>query len=397
MRKPLISVTMTTYNHEKYIAESIHSILDQTLQDFELVIVNDGSTDNTEQIIKSFHDPRIKYIYQENQGPSACANTALRNSQGKYIALMSGDDVSYPTRLEVQYNEYIKGKPRLLFSHCNLIDDDSKLLEGEHFASSFFNHPNRSREEILRYFFFYGNYLNAVTCFTEKNIFDELGWYDIRLLQLQDFDMWMRGLIHGYEIEIIQQKLIKYRIRSGNQNLSAYRLDSAERILFELTKVYKQFYALDIDNIVSIFPDIFTLFPEINSKKINLNIIDIPYILLKLAFNTDNRYIKYTARDVFFENLTEDYLQYLHEKFSIKNVDFYKYTGWGELFEKIHELEHTRGELEHTRGELNAVYNSYKWQIAVKLEKIARKTGLIYVVKGMLKVYFFVKKTLKGK
>jgi len=69
----------------------------------------------------------------------------------------------------------------------------------------------------------------------------------------------------------------------------------------------------------------------------------------------------------------------------------------GELEHTRGELEHTRGELEHTRGELNAVYNSKKWRIAVKLEKIARKTGLIYVVKGMLKVYFFVKKTLKGK
>lgn len=383
MSEPLISVTMSTYNHEKYIAEAIQSILDQTFHDFELVIVNDGSTDNTEQIIKSFNDPRIKYIYQENEGPSACANTALRNARGKYIASMSGDDVSYPYRLEIQYNEYIKGKPRLLFSHCDFIDDDSNIIEGEHFASTFFNHPNRSREEILRYFFFYGNYLNAVTCFTEKKIYNKLGSFDIRLLQLQDFDMWLRSLIHGYEIEIIPQKLIKYRIHAGNQNLSAYRIDSAERSFFEFTKVYKLFYELDINRVISIFPEILNEHADLNNK-------DIPYILLKLSFNTDNRFIKNTARDVFFENLTEDYLEYLHKKFSFKMADFYQYTGWGELFEKIHELE-------HTRGELNAVYNSYKWQIAVKLEKIARKTGLIYVVKGMLRVYFFVKKLLKGK
>jgi len=369
MRKPLISVTMSAYNHEKYIAEAIQSILDQTLQDFELVIVNDGSTDNTEQIIKSFHDPRIKYIYQENQGPSACANTALRNSQGKYIALMSGDDVSYPTRLEVQYNEYIKGKPRLLFSHCDFIDDDSKLLEGEHFASSFFNHPNRSREEILRYFFFYGNYLNAVTCFTEKRIYNKLGKFDIRLLQLQDFDMWLRAIIHGYEIEIIQQKLIKYRIRSGNQNLSAHRADSAERSLFESMKIYKRFFE------ISDFSFLLSAFPEINKYTTNMTSIDLPYIFLKLAYENNIMFMKYCARDVFFDYFSEDYYKYLKEKYSFSMKEFYEYTGWGELYK---------------------LYFSKKWRIVFKLKKIARKTGLIYVVKWMGKVYFFIKKLIKS-
>ncbi|MCX8124968.1 MAG: glycosyltransferase family 2 protein [Spirochaetes bacterium] len=106
MKKPLISVTMTTYNHEKYIAEAVQRLLDQTFEDFELIIVNDGSTDKTEEMIKSFDDKRIRYIYQENMGPSAAANTAIKNARGKYIALMSGDDVCYPKRLEVQYNEY---------------------------------------------------------------------------------------------------------------------------------------------------------------------------------------------------------------------------------------------------------------------------------------------------
>ena len=98
-------------------------------------------------------------------------------------------------------------------------------------------------------------------------------------------------------------------------------------------------------------------------------------------------------------NIFENFI-YKNEKFKIIfeyyitkiiNKDFF------EIYHSLKQLEHTRGELEHTRGELNAVYNSKKWRIAVKLEKIARKTGLIYVVKGMLGVYFFVKKLLKGR
>src|SRR5579872_7310553 len=92
---PLISVVLITYNHEKYIAEAIQSILDQTFTDFELIIVNDGSTDKTEEIIKSFNDKRINYIYQKNQGPSVTTNVGIMAAKGKYIAIMPGDDVCY--------------------------------------------------------------------------------------------------------------------------------------------------------------------------------------------------------------------------------------------------------------------------------------------------------------
>ncbi|MBC1296726.1 glycosyltransferase family 2 protein, partial [Nostoc sp. UCD122] len=103
----LISVTMTTYNHDKYIGEAVESILNQTYTNFELIIVNDGSNDKTDEIIRKFRDERITYIYQENQGTSSAINRAILNSRGKYIAFMSGDDICYPHRLETQYNYLI--------------------------------------------------------------------------------------------------------------------------------------------------------------------------------------------------------------------------------------------------------------------------------------------------
>ena len=105
---PLVTVIMTTYNHEKYVGEATESVLKQTFDNIELVIVNDGSRDNTEKVIKKFNDERIVYIYQENQGPSIAANNAILASRGKYIAIMSGDDVSLPLRIERQLNEYQK-------------------------------------------------------------------------------------------------------------------------------------------------------------------------------------------------------------------------------------------------------------------------------------------------
>ena len=79
---PLISVVMATYNHEKYIAEAIQSILDQTFTDFELVIINDGSTDRTDEIIKTVKDARIVYIAQKNQGPSVAINNGILAARG---------------------------------------------------------------------------------------------------------------------------------------------------------------------------------------------------------------------------------------------------------------------------------------------------------------------------
>src|SRR5438067_9853071 len=100
MAAPTVSVTLLAYNHEKYVAEAIQSILDQTLTDFELVIVDDGSTDRTPDVIASFQDPRIVSIRQPNGGPSAAVNRALAACQGAYVAFMTGDDASLPHRLQ---------------------------------------------------------------------------------------------------------------------------------------------------------------------------------------------------------------------------------------------------------------------------------------------------------
>jgi glycosyltransferase involved in cell wall biosynthesis len=100
-----ISVVIPTYNIEKYIAETIQSILDQTFQlKFELILVDDGSTDNTVQVIESFHDDRIRLIKKEHGGIADTSNVGISNARGEYIALLDGDDKSYPDRLKIQYN-----------------------------------------------------------------------------------------------------------------------------------------------------------------------------------------------------------------------------------------------------------------------------------------------------
>jgi glycosyltransferase involved in cell wall biosynthesis len=233
---PLISVVMITYNHEKYIAESIESVLKQTFEDFEFIIVNDGSNDGTDEVIRSFQDPRITYIYQENQGPSAATNNGILVSRGKYIALMSGDDACYPQRLEIQYQYLNSSGKKIVFSWVDFVDDDSQPFTGEHFAQNYFNHPNRTRAEILNWFFMEGNYLCAVTALIEKDILLECGLFNLASIQLQDFDMWIK-IVKKYDLTVIEEKLVKYRIRANFNNLS----DPANlsRMTFERCQIYR--------------------------------------------------------------------------------------------------------------------------------------------------------------
>ncbi len=108
--KPVISVIMPAYNAEKYLNKAIDSVINQTLNNWELIIVNDGSTDTTKNIISSYNDPRICSINQENKGRSEARNVALKYARGDYIAFLDADDLYYPTKLEKQFDFFAGNK-----------------------------------------------------------------------------------------------------------------------------------------------------------------------------------------------------------------------------------------------------------------------------------------------
>lgn len=101
MQKPFFSIIIPAYNLENYIAAALQSVLVQTFQDFEIIIVDDGSSDETVSIIQSFHDPRIRLVSQVNGGVSRARNAGMKKAVGAYIAFMDGDDYWYPEHLEL--------------------------------------------------------------------------------------------------------------------------------------------------------------------------------------------------------------------------------------------------------------------------------------------------------
>ncbi len=237
---PTVSVSLITYNHEPFIAEAVRSVLGQTYSDLELVVVDDGSTDCTWEILASFHDPRLVAIRQQNQGPGAASNRALSVCRGTYVAMMSGDDVCHPQRIAKQLAAYQSRGPGLLFAGVTLIGEDGGPAPAGHWAEGLFDFGVTTREEIYHRFFFRGNFLNAITLFTERSLLGAAP-NDPLLYQLQDFDMWIRYL-KQFGLSILPEPLVSYRIRWDNQNLSSPRPEHHVRGDNEYLFIMRRFF-----------------------------------------------------------------------------------------------------------------------------------------------------------
>lgn len=355
---PLISVVMITYQHEKYIAEAIQSILEQTFENLELIIVNDGSTDRTDEIIRSFQDDRITYIYQENQGPSAASNNGILASRGKYIALMSGDDVCYPQRLEIQYQYLNNSGKKIVFSWVDFIDDDSQLFIGEHFAQNYFNHPHRTRAEILNWFFMNGNYLCAITVLVEKEILLEFGLFNLASIQLQDFDMWIK-VVKKYDIWLIEEKLVKYRIRSNGNNLSSDPANSI-RSIFEGYQIYKNI----LDNVsIELFKSSFS--DHIKRPEFQEGYeyeLEKSFLYLSHSFTTSQG----LGAEKLFKLLQNEKILFIAKsKYSFGLPELYKLTKDMDITnsKSQSQLSQTQIELERSQNMITAMETSKFWKI----------------------------------
>tara|TARA_E500000178_G_scaffold60649_1_gene57242 strand:+ start:6571 stop:7497 length:927 start_codon:yes stop_codon:yes gene_type:complete len=204
-RKPKITVIMSVFNGSKFLAESIQSILDQTFKEFEFIIINDGSTDNSLDIIRSFEsaDSRIKVISKLNEGLAKSLNTAISISKGEYIARMDADDISYKNRLEKQY-EFMQKNKSIDLCGCSMdIIDELGNVTSEKIQAS-------NNHEILKKRFFQSPILH-ITFFGKKLFFLKNNGYREEFKYAQDYDLVMRGIDAGAKICNIKHKLVQYR------------------------------------------------------------------------------------------------------------------------------------------------------------------------------------------
>lgn len=204
-----ISVLISTYNSENYIKQSIESVLSQTFSDFELIIINDGSTDNTDKIIKSFNDPRIIYIKQNNLGVSKSLNKGLKIASGKYIAKLDADDICFPFRLEKQY-EFMENNPSYVVcgSYTEVIDENGEYIY------TFKNVPIEN-EDIQKQFRI-KNCIVHSSSFYRREVAIEIGGYYEPIKQYFEDFMFFFNIIKKGNAYNFPQPLIKYRITPGS-------------------------------------------------------------------------------------------------------------------------------------------------------------------------------------
>ncbi|MCD6144373.1 glycosyltransferase family A protein [Thermococcus sp.] len=204
-KKPKVSVIMPFYNCEKYLDKAISSILNQTFQDFEFIIINDASSDRSDEIIqKSLTDKRIVYIKnRERKGIVYNLNKGIEIAKADIIARMDGDDISEPQRLEVQY-QFLQRNPNIALVGCfvKLINEKGEIC-GRKIKPI-------KHEEIKKDILVYATLIHA-TIMIRKDVFKKVGFYREQYLWCEDIDLWYRIIFSGYEVANIPQYLYQYR------------------------------------------------------------------------------------------------------------------------------------------------------------------------------------------
>lgn len=203
-----VSVLMPAYNAEKYIGEAIQSVLDQSFRDFELVIVNDGSTDDTEQIILSFTDPRIVLISRENGGVSAALNTGLQRARGTYIARFDADDICYTDRLAVQV-AFMDNNPDhvLCGSDVDYITEEGEFIYHHHCFGY-------SHKDVFEKFYFYCPFIHSSVMFKRVEVV-AAGGYNLLAHTFEDYFLWVQLVAKG-KLANIPKALIKVRLNAAS-------------------------------------------------------------------------------------------------------------------------------------------------------------------------------------
>jgi len=215
-----VSVIIPTYNRAHFLGETIQSVLNQTYQDFEIIIVDDGSTDKTEELVKSFSDGRLRYIkLGKNTGSSAAPrNAGLKVASGKYIALLDSDDTWLPKKLELEVEVFDThpsvGLIYADYTYFGSRDGPKKTgFEGVPLVSGY----------GLKNLFLSGMQYIIATCtvLVRKSCLEKVGLFDESMIQC-DLDMWLRIAAH-FEIDYINTPLAKYRLHKRDTRLGAER------------------------------------------------------------------------------------------------------------------------------------------------------------------------------
>ena len=238
-KQPLISVIMPCYNGEKFIGEAIESVINQTYKNWELIIVDDDSTDKSEEIVKQYLlDNRIQYIqHKKNKGIPSARNTGIKKSNGEFIALLDDDDMWIPSKLAIQLEEFQKSKDvfGLVFGNIRVINSGGCII---HEAESLkINLENLSKEDVIRNLFLY-NFISSITAMFKSECITEVGGFNEEITWGgDDYDLWLR-LANRFKFAYINKVLGIKRVHNDNYSQTERMIKGEIQLINSIVKKY---------------------------------------------------------------------------------------------------------------------------------------------------------------
>ena len=277
LHSPKVTVLMSVYNGQKYLSEAVDSILNQTFANFEFLIIDDGSTDNSIKIINSYRDSRIVFIKQDNRGLPSALNIGLKNSKGKYIARMDADDICFPERLEVQY-AFLEA-----CEDCVVVGSNAEVIDvhGMHLFTS----DQDISWETIREKLPITPFFHSSTMFRKEEII-RCGGYNEKLLTAQDCLLFNQMAKYG-ELWNIKKPLIKYRIVPNA--VSMMKSKDSKIIIKIIEKILEN--------------------GELSNKD---------YIILKTIYNNKKKYYKYSN---YYLKIGKIFIEHnFNRRYALKNL-----------------------------------------------------------------------------
>lgn len=234
---PKVSIIIPTYNSARYLPEALESALNQTYTNIDIIVVNDGSTDNTRQIMNRFVD-RVTYVEQDNGGPSRARNAGLSRARGDYVAFLDADDMWMPHKLEEQMKIF-RLYPDTRAVYCQVIRFDEATRK------EFPPWPARIYSGSIFEKLLLENFISMPSLVAEASVLREIGGFDERLNTAEDQNLYMR-IAHKYEIRGVGEALVRRREHqdslSERPNVEFGTLDNLDRIVEMFPDVRPEIY-----------------------------------------------------------------------------------------------------------------------------------------------------------
>lgn len=382
---PLISIILPSYNHAEFVAAAVDSVLHQTIKDIELIVVDDGSSDSTPDLVERIRDPRLQLIRLKQNRLRHPRNLGLELAQGQFVAFQNSDDVWHPEKLEIQL-EVMKERENILacFTDVEILDHEGNIASNS-WANGLFIKENRSNILWLRRFFETGNCLCLTSALVRRTVLEKAESFRGRYIQLSDFDLWVRLAAFG-DFHIIDKKLTYFRDTmerkkkgtAENGNLSGPNIGSQNRGVLEYADLLKNYTNSPIiEMLPQIFPDIMTVGSTSQTAQLvrlakHAWSLNTTYHSLfadsVMAHIMDNDSTRKEATDVFGAEIIQEFVKRrgsMAIHFENQPTDFS-----AQMADAGHVIKHSSYQLSANEQIIKEIMNSRSWKITAPLRFI---------------------------